>query len=40
VVLFKDGRVALLTTHVGFFLSPSDIDFIANLSQGQRENAE
>jgi hypothetical protein len=40
VVLFKDGRVALLTTHVGFFLSPDDIDFIANLSQGQRENVE
>jgi hypothetical protein len=40
IVLFKDGRVAVLTKDVGFFLTPDDIDFIARLSQGQREGAE
>jgi hypothetical protein len=40
IVLFKDGRVAVLTKDVGFFLTPDDIDFIARLSQGQREGTE
>lgn len=39
-ILFKDGRIALLTSHVGFFIKPEDVDFIAGLSQGQREKAD